>query len=337
MTPDRRSDRQNADVGSRRAGYLLCVIAAPLFAMAGIVGAIAIDGGMAPLDFAAFRAYAGAVILLPFVLLALRSFRRRSLVPIILYAGIGVVASQSAYFEAISRIDIALALVIVFLAPLLVAAYERIHLGVRLPRYAYGAMLLAVGGVAVAVLATSGGIDDVSIAGLALAAFVMVTFAMQIILATRLPREVGPLASTGATIVVAAVLYIPLAPFWALPAGILDVPVSLDGVLAVDVPVWSALAWVALLGSALPFVVVIAGTQRIGAGAASMIGMIEPVIGSLIAWVLLGQVLEPVQVVGIGATIAGVAVVERARIRLRRPHPATLAADGVPVLDADHR
>lgn len=325
-------------MGSRRTGYLLCVIAAPLFAFAGIVGAIAIQGGIAPIEVAAFRSYAGALLLLPFVLLSIRAFRRRSIVPVVLYAAIGVVVSQGAYFEAIGRMDIALALVIVFVAPLPVAAYERIHLGVRLPGYAYAAMAVAIGGVATAVLAGSGGIGAVSPVGVALALLCMATFAVQIVLATRMPREVGPLASAGSAIVVAALLWIPIAPLWDMPFGVVGDLVPLGGRVDVDVPVWLPLVWIALLGSALPFAVVIAGTQRVGAGAASMIAMIEPVAGSLLAWVLLGQALAPLQVVGIAATVGGVAVVEQARIRLRRVPPVTSAADGVPPLaDVDAR
>lgn len=308
------------------------MLAAPLFALAGIVAAVAIQGGVPPLDVAAFRVYAGALLLLPFVLLAIRSFRRRSIIPVVLYAAIGVVISQGAYFEAISRMDVALALVIVFLAPLPVAAYERIHLGVRLPGYAYGAMAVAVGGVATAVLAGSGGIGAVSPAGVVLAFLCMGTFAVQIILASRMPREVGPLASAGSAIVVAALLWIPIAPLWGMPFDLFGDLVPLGGRFDVDVPVWLPLAWIALLGSALPFAVVIAGTQRVGPGAASMIGMIEPVAGSLLAWLLLGQALTPLQILAIAATIGGVAVVEQARIRLRRVHPVTLAADGVPPL-----
>lgn len=303
-----------------------------MFAMAGIVAAIAIQGGVAPLDVAAFRIYVGALLLLPFVLIALRAFHRRSIIPVVLYAAIGVVISQGAYFEAISRMDIALALVISYLAPLPVAAYERVHLGVRLPGYAYGAMVLAVGGVAIAVLAGSGGIGAVSTAGLALAFLCMITFAVQIVLATRMPREVGPLASAGSAIVVAALLWIPIAPLWTMPFDVVGDLVPLGGRFDVDVPVWMPLVWIALLGSALPFAIVIAGTQRIGAGAASMIGMIEPVSGSLIAWVLLGQALTPLQVIGIVATIGGVALVEQARIRRRRAHAVALAGDGVPAV-----
>ncbi|MBJ7334215.1 MAG: EamA family transporter, partial [Thermoleophilia bacterium] len=53
-------------------------------------------------------------------------------------------------------------------------------------------------------------------------------------------------------------------------------------------------------------------------GASSMVGMAEPVLGALFAWGLLGQHLATTQSIGIAIAVAGIIVVERARVRSAR-------------------
>ena len=119
---------------SQRTGYLLIIGGSVLFACTGVISKAAIDGGIAPLELAAFRSYGAGLLLLPFLLLAVRRLRRRDLLPIALFALIGIVLAQGLYYEAISRMDIAVALVIVYTGPLLVAAYQRAFQAERLDR-----------------------------------------------------------------------------------------------------------------------------------------------------------------------------------------------------------
>ena len=62
----------------------------------------------------------------------------------------------------------------------------------------------------------------------------------------------------------------------------------------------------------------VAGTSRVGAGAASVVGMAEPMLGAMFAWALLGQNLSAVQSLGIATTVGGIMVVEHARVRSSR-------------------
>jgi drug/metabolite transporter (DMT)-like permease len=49
-----------------------------------------------------------------------------------------------------------------------------------------------------------------------------------------------------------------------------------------------------------------------------MVGMIEPVAGAILAYVLLGQHLAPTQAIGVAIAVVGIIVVERARVRASR-------------------
>jgi drug/metabolite transporter (DMT)-like permease len=98
---------------SKRTGYLLVAAACTMFSCNGIVGRIAIDGGIAPSQVSAIRICGAALLLLPFVIRAARRFRRPMLVPMTLYAVVGLVAAQGLFFEAVAELDVAIVLVIV--------------------------------------------------------------------------------------------------------------------------------------------------------------------------------------------------------------------------------
>lgn len=301
--------------GAYRTGALLVIVACTFFALNGIVARIAIDGGLSPISVAAVRTVGGALCLLPFVVLVWRRFTRAMLVPVVAYAAIGVFASQALYFQTLSYLDVALALVITYIAPLPIAIYQHVRRGERLPPYAYAVMVVAVGGVALSVLGGSGGIGAVSIIGLVFGFATMITFAAMIILSARQPTQLGPLGRAGAPMIVAAVLYLVVVPPWAFPYDRLGDVVMLAGRFQLEVPLWATLVWVVLLGSVVPFSLVLAGNARVGSGAASMLGMTEPVVGSIAAWLILGQLLSLVQIVGILVTVVAVAIVEHARTR----------------------
>lgn len=318
-----------------RAGALLVIVACTLFALNGIVARIAIDGGLSPASVAAVRTVGGALCLLPLILLAWRRFTRAMLLPIGLYAAIGVFASQALYFETLSYLDVALALVISYIAPLPVAIYQHVWRGERLPSYAYALMVVAIAGVGLSVLGGRGGIGAASLVGVAFGVATMITFAAMIVLSTRQPAALGPMVRAGAPLVVAGVLYLMLVPPWTFPYDRLGELVALDGRLHLAVPLWTTLVWVVVLGSVVPFVLVLAGNARVGSGAASMLGMTEPVVGSMAAWVILGQGLTLLQMLGILITVVAVGIVERARTRCIR---TVELPDALPPLAGDdHR
>lgn len=312
---------------SRRLGYLCVAAASALWGFNGVFSRIAMDGGIEPLELGAGRAFAAALLLLPFLLPHVRRLDRRGLWQIALFGLFGIVLSQGLYFESISRIDVALALVIVYTAPIPVAAYQRLRFGEVLPLRAYLGMLIAVVGVAMAVLGGGGGIGAIDGVGLAFAFATMAAYAMQVILAARQPTSLPPIARTGAGMLAASVIWMVVAPVWTLQYGLLDVLEPLEGRIDVAVPLWFAVAWVIVLGTVVPYLLFIVGATRIGPGAASVVGMAEPIVASFVAWILLGQVLSPVEFGGVALAIVAITYVERLRMRGRRPEDEGVPAE----------
>ena len=135
-----------------RLGYVLVALSAVCASGGGVFARLAIDAGVAPEQIAGIRIYGAATLLLVAFLPHARKVRRSDLLPMVLFSLSGLVLGQGAYFQAISRVDIAIVLVVVFTAPLVVTAYQRIRHAERLPRYAYGAVLVAIAGVTMAIL-----------------------------------------------------------------------------------------------------------------------------------------------------------------------------------------
>jgi drug/metabolite transporter (DMT)-like permease len=68
-----------------------------------------------------------------------------------------------------------------------------------------------------------------------------------------------------------------------------------------------------VLGSIIPFALVVAALPRIGATRTAIVAMLEPVFAILVAWVWLGESLNAIQLVGAALTLAGIALAQTAR------------------------
>ena len=71
----------------------------------------------------------------------------------------------------------------------------------------------------------------------------------------------------------------------------------------------------------MPFLLVLLAVGRLGPARVGLIGMLEPVSAGIIAWVLLGESLTTVQVVGSLIVLVGIALAETARQPPQPPHP----------------
>jgi len=300
-----------------RIGYVLVALSAAFAAANGVAGRLVIDAGVTPRELSAVRIYGAALILLVVVVPHLRSLTRGDMLHLIPFALAGFVAGQGLYFQAISRVDIAVVLVIVFTAPLVVALYQRLVHGESLPHYAYGAMGISVLGLALAVLG-SGDVGSLSVLGIGLAVLTMVSYSVTVLIAARPKTDLPPLVRTGTGLGLAAFVWFVMVPPWTLPFDLLDETTTFDGRVGFSLPVWAAVAFVVVIGTVAVYGTWVAGTSLVGAGAASVVGMAEPMLGAIFAWALLAQSLTAVQSIGIATTAGGIIVVEQARVRSAR-------------------
>ncbi len=300
-------------IGFRVFGYSLVAAGSVMWASAGVVSSVVLDAGVTPTELVAIRMFGSVIVLGAGGLMLLRGLDRRSILRLAVFGTIGMSLPQISFYLAIQRIDVAIALVIIYCAPIIVALYDRFVRHVRLPARVYVAVAVAVCGVLAAILGREGGLGTMSIAGLALAVAAMGAYAVQVILAASLPSDVSAVRQLGAATVFGAALWLVVIPVWTLPFDLAITPTPIGAGVDGTVSVWVLLLYITIVGTILPYACIVGGASRIGAGAASVTGMIEPVAAAIFAWILLAQSLTPVQIVGGAVALVGVVAAERLR------------------------
>jgi drug/metabolite transporter (DMT)-like permease len=293
----------------------MVALAATLFAINGTVSKVILASGIDSRQLTEVRC-AGALLGLMLIALATRPAAlplRRQELPLIVALGVGGLALvQWSYFFAIHRVAIGIALVIQFVGPILVALWARFVYHERVRARIWIALALAVAGLVLMVELWQ--THRPNAAGLTAAAFAAVTYAAYILLAERGVRRRDPISLSAWGFFFATIFWSLLAPWWSFPGGRVANDVSLLGNLASDhLPVWGLMLWMVVLGTIVPFALVVAALQRISATRAGITAMLEPVLAIVIAWAWLGESLNPVQVSGAGVTLAGVALALSAR------------------------
>ena len=86
---------------------------------------------------------------------------------------------------------------------------------------------------------------------------------------------------------------------------------------------WPLLVAVGLVASFLAIQTFYAGARRIGAAKAALVGTVEPPIIVVLAWLVLGQTLAPIQLAGAALIVIAVVVAQTSPRPRGAPEPAT--------------
>jgi drug/metabolite transporter (DMT)-like permease len=291
-------------------GYAMVALAATLFAVNGTVSKVILGSGIDAEQLTEIRC-AGALVGLLLIALVTRpsSLRlRRSELPVIVALGVvGLALVQWSYFFAIHRLEIGIALVVQFVGPILVALWARFVYGEDVRARIWVALALAITGLTLIVEIWQA--DRPDAAGLAAAALAAVTYAAYILLAERGVRHRDAISLSAWGFFFATLFWSLAAPWWNFPASRVDDRVSLLGHLSSShLPTWALMAWMVILGTIVPFALVVAALRRISATRVGITAMLEPVLAIVIAWAWLGETLDPLQVSGAAVTLAGVSL-----------------------------
>jgi drug/metabolite transporter (DMT)-like permease len=291
--------------------------AATLFAVNGVVAKVVLSSGLSALRLTEVRITGAAVVLV----LALALFRRDLLrvtwreVPFLAVFGIlGLVFVQWLYLLAIHRLEIGIALLIQYLAPLLVALWVRfvVHRPVR--RRIWLALALALFGLSLVVQIWKGSGTGLNGLGMLAALGGAFAFAAYILMAERGVKQRDAVSLTTFGFVFGALFFAFVQPWWTFPTGRVSPNVSLLGHLADShLPVWALLLWIIVLGAVVPFALFVGSLHHIPATRASIVSMFEPVVASAVAWAWLDESLDAMQVFGGVIVLCGIALAQTAR------------------------
>jgi len=302
-------------------GTLMVVGAVTLWGINGTASRVVMDAGVEPARLAEIRISASALILILWLLwrdrAALR-LKRREILPFLAFGGIGLVCVQWTYFEAIDRVPIGIALIIEYSAPLLVALWVRFVWKRRLPLLAWAAIPVALGGLALVLGLGGGQLAQLSTAGLLWSVAAGAAYAYYVLHAESLTRVRSAPAVLGIGLAFGAVVLSVVMPWWSFPWSALATTASSA---PLDLPAWLYCTFVVVLGTVVPFALMLAGVHRIGADGASVTAMLEPILAGAVAWVALGQVLTTEQVIGGAIVLAAVTAAQVSRARAASTSP----------------
>jgi drug/metabolite transporter (DMT)-like permease len=291
-------------------GTALIVLASVCFGASGPLVKPTMDAGLSPQQVASFRIAVAAVLLLAFTAIARpRALRlRKADLPILAgYGLIGVAAVQLLYFAAVSRIPIGVAMLLEFMAPILVALWVRFVRRVILPARMWGGTALALVGLVMVAEVWDGLRLDAL--GLLFGIGAAVCAAAYFLTGEHAVAAVAPLGLVTWGMVIGAVVTAVIAPPWSLPGDILASDADFAGG---HVPVWALLVTCAVVSTAMAYVLSISSMQFLPSNVVSVIALCEPIVALTLAWLFVGQALTLVQIVGAVVLLTGATIVQLA-------------------------
>lgn len=293
------------DVG----GTILAVVSAAACATSGTLGKALYAAGWSPGAAILVRVGGAALVLAVPALLALRGrwgllWANRGLVTV--FGLVAVAGSQLFYFQAVARLSVGVALLVEYLAPVLIVGWQWATTRSRPAGATMLGALVAVAGLALMVDPGGGRtVDPVGLAwGLAAAACLAVYFVLSARDTAGLPQLVvvaGGMAVGAVTLALAGVVGVV-----SLTAATGTVPFG-SGRVSWLVPAIG----LALVPGALGYLTGVAGARRLGARLASFVSLVEVVFAVGVAWWWLGELPAPVQFAGGMLILAGVVLVRR--------------------------
>ena len=228
-----------------------------------------------------------------------------------------------AMFAAFLRTTIAVALICFYTFPAIVNLAAVPLYGERLDRVRVGALLLSSVGLVLVVLAPVLGSSAVVVdpVGVGLALFAAVFQASFVLIAGRGFAPLPSLHVSTYLVFAAALLSAPLA----LLVG--DLPGLLVPFTRADAWVWILLSGIA--GAAIASTFFVAGIGRIGPSRAAILMTVEPLVGVLVAGMLLGEQPTLIQLVGGACVLAAAAILQ---MPPRAPQPVPVETEYGPLV-----
>lgn len=298
----------DATVSGVRIGLPLAIGAAFAFGMSGGWARGLIDAGWTPGAAVTARVWIAALVLLIPTIVSLRGrwgVLRKNAALVAAYGLLAVTATQLCYFQAVAVMDVGLALLIEYTAPIAVILWLWLRRGERPTRRSViGAAIAFVGLVLMLDIVTGA---EVNVAGILWALAAMVGAATYFLLSAKADTGMPPIALAGGGLLLGAV-----ALTVAGLVGILPMAWTTDDIAYRfgTVPWFVPVLAIGLIATALAYVLGIASTRMLGSRLASFIALSEVVASLLFGWLLLGQSPDLLQALGAALVLVGVIVVK---------------------------
>jgi drug/metabolite transporter (DMT)-like permease len=303
-----------------RAGIAMALGSAAAFGSSGPMAKALLDSGWTPAAVVVVRLGGAAAILTIAAAVVLRGRwrpRPEALRTIVVYGVVAMAGVQLAFFNAVRTLDVGVALMIEYLAPLLLLGWTSLRRRALPPVPTLLGAALALGGLALVLDLT--GATSLDPAGVAWALLAAVGLAAFFVLSDQQHADLPPLVmAAGGTAVGAVVIVL------AGVTGLVPLAFSTSATVLAGTSVsWLVPAlWLAVVSTVVAYLAGIGGIIRLGTRSASFLALAEVLFAVLVAWALLAELPRPLQLVGGAGIIAGIVVIRRQE---RAPRPRVLA------------
>jgi len=296
-------------------GEFMVVIAALLFGVNGTVSKLVLQSGLPPMRFTEIRSGGAFLCLITYALIRRPDslkINRHQIGFLALYGIAGFAAVQVFYFIAISRLPVGIGLLLEFTAPVLITLYVRFVRKESVKSRMWAALVLAISGLILVAQVWNGlTLDGI---GLLAGGVASVSLAIYYLLGEHGVGIRDTTSLTAWAFGFASAFWVIVQPLWTFPMHLLSKQVSLGGRFATfHAPLSIFIIAVILFGTVAPFVLVVGALRHTSPARTAMIGMLEPVFASIVAWWWIGESLTLIQIIGGVVVLTGIALAETAR------------------------
>jgi len=282
-------------------GYLFAAGAAVLWGLSGVVTKYLLRRQMRPDELLIFRTLLATTIL--FIWLGLKSprllkVRRADLLPLILLGAIGLALNQGFYYLSLTMVSVGYSLLLQYLAPAHLMIYGVLSKTERMTGGKIVAACTAIFGCVLMVLGQQGGIARMSLTGTLCAIGSGVCFAFYTAYGKQILKKYDPRTMITYAFLAAGLVWLAIRPPWKIDWA------------SIDLSMWIFFIYLASVATILPFALYSASLRYLEPSRSSLTSMLEPVVAASVAWVWLGEVMEPMQIAGGVAVLGGILLLQ---------------------------
>ena len=295
---------KNPETSHSMKGYLCVAAAAVMWASSGTAGKALFTGGMSPFELVQIRVTVSTVLLgivFGIWFRPLFKIRPRDLWYFFLLGGVVMALVQVTYFYAISKLQVAAAIFLQYLAPIMVAFFSICFWKERLTPGKVLALALSLGGCYLVVGGYSLHLLKMNQLGILAGLSSALCFAVYTLVGERGMHRYSPWTVLFYAFLFATITWHTLyPPFQYIRAGFTAAQ-------------WGWILYVSIVGTVLPFGLFFVGVNYVRSTRASITATLEPISAGLFAYLFIGESLQPLQMAGGAMVVAAIVVLQLKR------------------------
>jgi len=281
--------------------YLLIMCAAFLWASSATASKYLFNTGMSPYILVQYRVSFSALVILGYLFFFERNSVKincKDLWYFIVLGAFGMAGVQVTYLFAISKIKVAMAILLQYLAPFFVAIYSYLFFKERMDRWKVLSIFLAFVGCFFVVEVYSVSFFSLDRQGVIAGLFSAGFFSFYSLLGERLMRKYNPWTVLFYAFVFAALLFNIILP----PKNLL--------LWGTEFRWWITVAYIISFGTVIPFGFFFMGIEHLRATRASIVATLEPISAGILSFIMLGEVLTSWQIFGGFLVITAIIIIQ---------------------------